>query len=139
MKSERKATQLGDLCAASPLQSIFFALSLSKPRAENCKTLNATKQGDAAVYLIDFDPQALAVTVFLSCGPDTGPFLWFNVVLACFLAVENLMRTLIHGYQGFSNTGAPCGRTGGGRGGGRGVLADFVAHLLGDITQALRY
>lgn len=39
----------------------------------------------------------------------------------------------------FSDGGASCWWSGGGWGGGRWILADFVAHLSGDVAQALRH
>lgn len=90
-------------------------------------------------YLVHFDPKALAVAVLFPCGPDTGAFLWFNVVLVRLFVVRNLKRTLKDGQEGFTNKGARRGGSGGGRGAGRRVLADFVAHLFGDVAQTLRY
>lgn len=89
------------------------------------------------LYLIHFDPKALAIAVFLSCGPDTGPFLWFYGVLAWFLAMWNLMGTFKYRDKGFPNGGTSCWRPRGWRGAGRGILADFVADLFGDITETL--
>lgn len=48
------------------------------------------------------------------------------------------MRTFKDGDDGFSSRGAnPCTSSGVGGGGGGGVLADFVAHLFGDVAQTL--
>lgn len=52
------------------------------------------------------------------------------------------MWTLKHGDQRLSHGGSSCSSSGGGAGGGGGgggVLADFVAHLSGDITQTVRH
>lgn len=48
------------------------------------------------------------------------------------------MRTLEDGDERLPRGGASRGRSGGGRGGGRRILADLVAHLLGDVTETLR-
>lgn len=53
--------------------------------------------------------------------------------------MRNLKGTLKDRQEGFTNQGAPRGGPGGGGGAGRRILADFVAHLFGDIAQTLGY
>ena len=61
----------------SSLRSVLIIIVHSKP-----PLLLTCLWRMTGAYLNDFDPKALAITVFFPCCPDTCPFLWLNVVLA---------------------------------------------------------